>query len=48
MSIRITYPGGRTKALTLSYDDGRDYDRRLVKIFNDHGLKGTYHPLATL
>ena len=43
MSIRITYPGGRTKALTLSYDDGRDYDRRLVKIFNDHGLKGTFH-----
>lgn len=43
MSIRITFPGGRIKALTFSYDDGRDFDRRLVKIFNDHGLKGTFH-----
>jgi hypothetical protein len=43
MSIRVTFPGGRTKALTLSYDDGRDHDRRLVKIFNDYGLKGTFH-----
>ena len=24
MSIDITFPGGRTKALTFSYDDGRD------------------------
>ena len=43
MSIRITFPGGRAKALTLSYDDGRDHDRRLVDIFNAHGLKGTFH-----
>lgn len=43
MGIRITFPGGRTKALTLSYDDGRDFDRKLVQIFNDHGLKGTFH-----
>lgn len=43
MSIRITFPGGRVKALTFSYDDGRDFDRRLVKIFNDHKLKGTFH-----
>ena len=43
MGIRITFPGGRSKALTLSYDDGRDFDRKLVQIFNDHGLKGTFH-----
>lgn len=43
MAIRITFPGGRSKALTFSYDDGREFDRRLVKIFNDHGLKGTFH-----
>lgn len=43
MSIRITFPGGKDKALTLSYDDGRDFDRKLVQIFNDHGLKGTFH-----
>lgn len=43
MGIRVTFPGGRSKALTLSYDDGRDFDRKLVQIFNDHGLKGTFH-----
>lgn len=48
MSIDITFPGGRTKALTFSYDDGRDFDRKLVSIFNDHGLKGTFHLNAGL
>ena len=48
MSIDIVFPGGRTKALTLSYDDGRDFDRRLVQIFNDHGLEGTFHLNAGL
>ena len=28
------YPGGKFKALTMSYDDGRTFDRRLVDIFN--------------
>ncbi len=37
------FPGGRTKALTLSYDDGVVDDRRLVEIFNQHGLRGTFH-----
>ncbi|WP_235836360.1 polysaccharide deacetylase family protein [Enterococcus timonensis] len=39
----ITYPEGKFKALTLSYDDGRTEDRRLVEIFNRYGLKGTFH-----
>lgn len=43
MAVRITFPGGKTKALTFSYDDGRVFDRRLVGIFNNHGLKGTFH-----
>lgn len=37
------YPQGRQKALTMSYDDGIRDDIRLVKIFNDHGIKGTFH-----
>ena len=40
--IRLLYPGGKTKALTFSYDDGKIHDRRLVKLFNTHGLKATF------
>lgn len=39
----LCYPGGKFKALTMSYDDGRTEDRRLVEIFNRWGLKGTFH-----
>ena len=41
--MEFTYPQGLKKALTFSYDDGREFDRRLVEIFNQHGLKGTFH-----
>jgi len=37
------YPGGKIIAVTMSYDDGREFDRRLVDIFNQYGLKGTFH-----
>lgn len=37
------FPGGVTKALTLSWDDGRTFDRQLVEILNRHGLKGSFH-----
>ena len=45
MNSRITvcFPGGRHKALTMSYDDGTVADRRLVDIFNRNGIKGTFH-----
>jgi hypothetical protein len=39
----ILFPNGFRKALVLSYDDGRDADRRLVDCFNRYGLKGTFH-----
>lgn len=39
----ICYPDGKFKALTFSYDDGKEGDRKLVDIFNRHGLKGTFH-----
>lgn len=37
------FPGGVHKALTLSFDDGRTDDRRLVELMNRYGLKGTFH-----
>lgn len=37
------FPEGKTKALTMSYDDGRDHDLRLIEIFNKYGIKGTFH-----
>ena len=39
----ITFPEGRSKVLTMSYDDGRIHDKRLVEIFNKYGIKGTFH-----
>lgn len=43
---RITYccyPGVKTKAVTLSYDDGTVHDRRMVEILNQYGVKCTFH-----
>lgn len=41
--MRFVYPNGLKKALTFSYDDARTYDRRLVQILNQYGMKGTFH-----
>ena len=41
--IYICFPGGKHKVLTMSYDDGRIEDRRLIEIFNHYGIKGTFH-----
>lgn len=41
--IYICFPGGKHKALTMSYDDGKLADRRLVEIFNRYGIRGTFH-----
>ena len=43
MIIYHCFPGGVYKALTMSYDDGCTEDRRLVEIFNRHGIKGTFN-----
>lgn len=43
MRIRFTYPEGKEKALTFSYDDGIVDDRRLVDIFNKYNCKATFH-----
>src|SRR5690554_3213433 len=41
--IAICFPGGKHKVLTMSYDDGNIADRKLVKIFDRYGVKGTFH-----
>lgn len=42
-NIYACFPGGKHKALTMSYDDGREEDRRLIDIFNQNGIKGTFN-----
>ena len=42
-TIYYCFPGGKHKVLTMSYDDGREEDRQLVSIFNEYGIKGTFH-----
>ena len=37
------FPGGKSKALTMSYDDGVTQDVRLIEIFNRYGIKGAFH-----
>lgn len=39
----LRFPGGRAKALTFSYDDGVEQDIRLIEIFRQNGLKGTFN-----
>ena len=41
--IRMRYPGGKPKALTLSYADGVEQDIRLVDIMRQHGIRGTFN-----
>ncbi len=41
--IYTQFPGGKHKVLTLSYDDGKIPDRRLVALFNEYGLKATFN-----
>lgn len=47
-NIYTCFPGGRHKALTMSYDDGRPEDRRLVALFNRYGIRGTFNVNAGL
>lgn len=42
-TIHQCFPDGKNKVLTMSYDDGREADIRLIKIFNDNGIKGTFY-----
>lgn len=42
-NVYCCFPGGKHKALTMSYDDGKIQDRRLVDLFNQYGIRGTFH-----
>jgi len=42
-SIFLRFPGGKAKAVTLSYDDGVEQDMQLVGIIRKHALKGTFN-----
>lgn len=39
----LLFPNGLKKALTLSYDDGVEQDRRLIGILDRHGLRATFN-----
>ena len=43
MKVYTCFPEGKAKALTMSYDDGKLQDERLVAIFNQYGIKGTFN-----
>ena len=42
-NLFMRFPGGKAKALTLSYDDGVEQDIRLIEIMSKYGLKGTFN-----
>ncbi|MBR6510027.1 MAG: polysaccharide deacetylase family protein [Clostridia bacterium] len=42
-SVFMRYPGGKSKAVTFSYDDGVKQDRQLIEIFNKYGIKSTFN-----
>lgn len=39
----LRFPGGKTKAVTFSYDDGAVSDMRLCDIFDKYEMKGTFN-----
>ena len=39
----MRFPGGRRKALTLSYDDGVEQDRQLLEILDTAGIRCTFN-----
>ena len=46
--ITWLYPQGRRRAVTFSYDDGRTFDRKVVAILNQYGMKGTFNLCSSL
>lgn len=42
-NIYTCFPEGKHKVLTMSYDDGKEEDRRLVALFNEYDIKGTFN-----
>ena len=43
MKFELFYPQWKDRAVTFSYDDGIEQDRKLVEIFNRYGMKATFN-----
>ena len=43
MKVYTCFPKGKAKVLTMSYDDGKLEDIRLLEIFNRYGIRGTFN-----
>lgn len=43
MDYFFRFPGGRDQALTFSYDDGVEQDKRIIDLLKRHGMKGTFN-----
>ena len=41
--MRFMYPEGKKAALTFSFDDNQDFDKRLIGIFDKYGMKCTFN-----
>ena len=41
-NMRVAWPDGRPGAVMSTWDDGTEFDRKLVDLFNRHGLKGSF------
>ena len=39
----LRFPDFRYKAVTLSYDDGVVFDKKLIQILDEYGLKCTFN-----
>ena len=39
----LRFPGFKRKALTLSYDDGVVFDKKLISILDEYGIKATFN-----
>ena len=39
----LRFPEFKLKALTLSYDDGAIFDKKLIEIMSKYALKGTFN-----
>ncbi len=43
MEMYFRFPNFKTKAVTLSYDDGTIYDRQLIEVLDKYGIKCTFN-----
>ncbi|MBE6713132.1 MAG: polysaccharide deacetylase [Ruminococcaceae bacterium] len=41
--VHLKYPGGKSKAFTISYDDGVKSDLQLLELMRKYGIRGTFN-----